>query len=250
MAYGDGPLESGDKGPEVVELQMRLAGFLGTVPDGDFGPKTADQVRAFQHDYMKMAAPSGIADLATLAAIAAFGAKYPVSFAQLACPCGTCGGFGKGLHKGDYWQTPHLEMYHRYEYPGVHKMSLWTYRAAQFYAEAKGWKLRINSGYRCTVDNLNHKRTSTNHLGKAVDMDIVGLAGKADEEACDELRAILQQRANAQIRWLKANTKAMEPGTVGQATNWVHIDVRTYDAKYLDDRYFVKTAAALDAAPA
>ena len=43
MAWGD-PLKRGDKGADVVELQMRLAGFRGTVPDSDYGPGTELQV--------------------------------------------------------------------------------------------------------------------------------------------------------------------------------------------------------------
>ena len=34
MAYGDRELARDSRGADVVELQMRLAGFRGTVPDG------------------------------------------------------------------------------------------------------------------------------------------------------------------------------------------------------------------------
>ena len=53
MIFGDRNLQDGDKGADVAELQLRLAGFLGTVWDGDFGPNTEKQVKAFQQDYMK-----------------------------------------------------------------------------------------------------------------------------------------------------------------------------------------------------
>lgn len=247
MAWGD-PLTRGDKGVEVVELQMRLAGFRGTLPDGDYGPGTELQVMTFQRDVMGQATPSGHADAATLAAIAAFGAAFPIDFGQLACRCGLCGGFGRGLFKGKYRGTLKAEAFHRYEYPGIHRMLLWACRAAMFYASPKGWSLTVNSGYRCSEDNRQHGRSSTNHHGKAIDMDIVGAPSKLiDRERCNALRGLLVEKANAQVGWSAANRKALEPADI--APTWVHYDVRSYDAKFLADRYFVKTRAALDAAP-
>jgi hypothetical protein len=247
MAWGQ-TLQRGDRGADVVELQMRLAGFRGTLPDGDYGPGTELQVVAFQRDVMGMAAPSGAADDATIAAIAAFGADHPVNFQQLACKCGVCGGFGRGQFKGRYNGAVKVEAYHRYEYPGIHRMLLWAWRAAMFYGQAKGWNLTVNSGYRCSEDNRQHGRSSTNHHGKAIDMDVLGAPSKmADMKACNELRGLLVETANAQIGWSAVNRKALEPANI--APTWVHYDVRSYDSKYLADQYFVKTQAALDAAP-
>jgi hypothetical protein len=236
----------GDKGPGVVELQMRLHGFRGTVPDGDFGPGTELQVTCFQRDFMKMDLPHGRADEQTMAAIAAFGAAYPVDFAQVRCRCGICSGFGRGLHKGQYRYGSRLEAYNLYEYPGVHRMLLWSYRAAQHYAKANGWQLKINSAYRCSEDNRIHGRSSTNHQGKAIDIDIVNGTG-TDQQRCNTLRGIMVERANAQIGWSAPNRKALEPANI--APTWVHMDVRCYAPQYLDDRYFVKDVAALDRAP-
>ncbi len=59
MAYGDATLQRGSEGDEVVELQMRLAGFRGTVPDGDFGPGTEAALIAFQRQ--TGLAPDGLA---------------------------------------------------------------------------------------------------------------------------------------------------------------------------------------------
>lgn len=247
MAYGDSPLKRNDKGPEVVELQMRLAGFRGTVPDGDYGPGTELQVTCFQRDWIKMAQPTGSADKATLAAIDDFGAKYPVEFALLKCKCGSCSGFGAKKFK-DVWHGPKIEANYDYEYPGIHRMLLWTYRAAKFYAAPKGWKLTINSAYRCHVDNKQHNRTSTNHRGKAIDIDILDPPSKLeDRERSNALRTVLVERANAQLGWNAANRKALEPADI--APTWVHLDVRTYDRKYLEDRYFVTNAEQLDKAP-
>lgn len=247
MAWGD-PLKRGDKGPDVVELQMRLAGFRGTVPDGDYGPGTELQVVSFQRDVMAMKKPTGAADLATLAAIDAFGAAHPVDFQQLTCKCGVCDGFGQGLFKGKYRGGRKIEAYHRYEYPGIHRMLLWAYRGAMFYAGHKGWKLTVNSGYRCSEDNRQHGRSSTNHHGKAIDMDILGAPSKMiDRERCNALRGLLVEKANAQVGWAAGNRKSLEPAEI--APTWVHYDVRSYDRKFLADRYFVKTQAALDSAP-
>ena len=248
MAYGDAPLKRSDKGPDVVELQMRLAGFRGTIPDGDYGPGTELQVICFQREWMKMAQPSGAADLATLAAIKDFGAQHPVDFALLKCKCGVCPGFGRKKFR-DVWHGPKIEANYDYEYPGIHRMLLWTFRAAKFYAAPKGWKLTINSSYRCSVDNQQHNRTSTNHRGKAIDIDIMNPPSKLEDmERSNELRAILVERSNAQLGWAATNRKALEPANI--APTWVHLDVRTYDRKYLDDRYFVTDTAQLDSAPA
>jgi hypothetical protein len=245
MAFEDNALKQGDKGAEVVELQMRLAGFRGTVPDGDYGGGTNLQVTSFQRDYMKMKNPTGQADKATLAALKDFAGAFPVDFKLLVCPCGKCGGFGKGQFKGQWSSPNHVEAYYRYEYPGVHRMILWAYRAAQFYAKDIGWKLTINSGYRCSIDNMNHGRSSTNHCGKAIDVDIMNPASKMiDMQNCDRMRGLLVEKANAQIGWGAKNRKSLEPREI--APTWVHYDVRSYDPKYLDDSFFVKTAAALD----
>jgi len=41
-------LQKGQLGDDVVELQLRLAGFRGTLLDGDFGPGTELQAKVFQ----------------------------------------------------------------------------------------------------------------------------------------------------------------------------------------------------------
>ncbi|WP_206185932.1 peptidoglycan-binding protein [Sphingosinicella sp. BN140058] len=240
-------LKRGDNGAAVVELQMRLAGFRGTIPDGDYGPGTEMQVTAFQRLFMRMAAPHGRADAETMAAIADFAKANPVDFKLLRCPCGVCPGFGRGKFKDEYRRPERLEVYHLYEYPGIHRMLLWTYRAAQLHARARGWTLTINSAYRCAIDNANHQRTSTNHHGKAIDIDIIG-SGGTDRTRCNSLRGILVEQAHAQIGWSAPDRKSLEPADI--APTWVHLDVRSYQRKYLADRYFVKDLAALDAVPA
>ena len=131
--YGERQLERRCKGPDVEELQLRLAGFRGTVPDGDFGPGTERQVMTFQQDFMKIA-PTGVVDRATLRAIDDFARRFPIDFKALRCRCGECGGFGKGRSKNAYLAgKAKAEAFHLYEYPGVHRMLLWAVRAAFFY---------------------------------------------------------------------------------------------------------------------
>ena len=246
MTYGDSILEKGSEGDDVVELQMRLAGFRGTVPDGDFGPGTELQVVKFQKDYMKITAPTGAADPATYAAIDDFAAKFPFNFADLTCPCGICDGYGQGRFKSRYRSgKPKIEGFHRYEYPGIHRMLLWAARAIRFYLPQ--YNFMINSGYRCAENNKQKGRTSTNHHGKAIDLDVPRGPGedkRDDMHRCDEIRGILVERSNAQIGWSARNRKSLEPANI--APTWVHYDVRSYDRKYLADEYFCTSLKELD----
>ena len=66
MTYQTDRLERGSSGAAVVELQLRLAGFRGTLWDGDCGGGTELQVQAFQRDFMGSSAPSGVVDAATV----------------------------------------------------------------------------------------------------------------------------------------------------------------------------------------
>jgi len=247
MDFGERELGRRSRGPDVAELQIRLAGFSGTVPDGDFGPGTERQVMSFQRDYMTMPEPSGVADGDTLRAIDRFGQQFPLDFAALKCPCGQCGGFGQGRFKGAYLEgRPKVEAYHRYEYPGVHRMLLWAVRAAFFYMPQH--RFVVTSCYRCEIDNERRGRTSTNHHGKAIDIDIVlqpGQDKREDMNLCDAARGRLVATAEAQIGWSAPNRKALEPSSI--APTWVHYDVRCYEPKYLGDELFCTTPEALDA---
>lgn len=246
MEYGEREIRRGCKGPDVIELQTRLAGFRGTLPDGDFGPGTERQVMSFQLDYMKMRQPTGIVGRATIKAIDELADDYPIDFKVLKCPCGKCGGFGQGQFKGRYLaRQPKTEAFHRYEYPGVHRMLLWAVRAAFFYMPEH--RFVITSGYRCSIDNANHGRTSTNHHGKAIDINVVAKPGEDKQDdmvKCDAVRGRIVATADAQIGWNAVSCKALEPSNV--APTWIHYDVRCYEAKYLGDDAFCTTLKALD----
>ena len=246
MQYGERNLEKGDRGTDVAELQMRLAGFRGTLPDGIFGPGTELQVVCFQRDWMGRARPSGRVDAACFQAIDAFAEAHPLDFTALQCRCGVCDGFGRGRFKGLYRRDRlKIEAYCRYEYPGIHRMLLWAYRAAVFYGRRAGLEFTVTSGYRCSESNRQKNRQSTNHHGKAIDFKILGIEDERDEMiVCDRVRGQLVELGNAQVGWSAGNRKALEPATI--APTWVHYDVRCYDRKYLADGHFVRDPESLD----
>lgn len=248
MAYGERDLKKGLIGDDVAELQLRLAGFRGTLLDGDFGPGTELQVKAFQTAYMQLAAPTGVVDRATFRAIDQFAQRFPIDFKTLRCPCGTCGGFGQRRFKGQFINgIKGVEQYNRYEYPGMHRMILWAARA--LFAYRPDLKFTFTSGYRCSVDNQRNKRTTTNHHGKAVDIDVVqppASSSRDDRDRCDALRGLLVEKSNAQIGWLGRNRKSLEPSDI--APTWIHYDVRSYEPQYLKDEYFCTDLKGLDQA--
>lgn len=263
MTFGQRVLQRGDQGRDVTELQLRLAGFMGTVWDGVFGPLTEQQVRVFQRDVMAMATPTGVVDAAVYAALDAFAARFPISFAgNLGCTVcphgggGQCGGdrFGQGRFAGVY-HTEKVERAHQYEYPGMHKAVLHTYRAFAFYAEGAGLPAPvITSGYRCHINNILKGRRSTNHMGKALDFSFSTAGTTLDlRTICEQARQLLVDKSFCQIRWAQPNQKALEPGVQERpgeftAPTWVHLDVREYDRlRYLAEAYFVRSAEALDA---
>jgi hypothetical protein len=108
-------------------------------------------------------------------------------------------------------------------------------------------RFTINSAYRCSFDNEKHHRTSTNHQGKAIDIDIVLRPGERnvdDKRNCDSARGRLVETANAQVGWGAPNRKSLEPPDI--APTWVHYDVRSYEPKYLADTLFCTSLAALN----
>ena len=145
MTYGVDVLKQDMNGNAVQELQIRLAGFGGGAPDGDFGPGTVRQVKQFQKDFMEQVDPSGEVDLETYQAIDRFARQFPLPFDKLKCPCGICSGFGQGQFKGEYRSgKPKIEAYHQYEYPGIHRMLLWASRAVMHYNP--DYTFSVNSG--------------------------------------------------------------------------------------------------------
>ncbi len=245
--------QKGDEGEEVQEINIRLSGFGGNVPDEKFTERTEKMVKQFQRDYMKIN-PTGIVESKTLEAIKKFGDEFDIPFHQSKCPCGTCDGYGKGLYPEQKQSSSILEKRRKYEYPGIHRSLFWTLKAVLFYLNHDDYSSynlkfgKISSGYRCHQDNKNHNRSSTNHMGKALDLHFYKTNNNVSTESnCDKIRKILQDKSGAKLRWNKNNVFSLEPSSkdrIGNefiATTWVHIDVRTFDLKYLKDKFFIKT---------
>jgi len=234
-------LKKGMAGDKVQHLQMVLAGFRGTVPDGIFGPGTELQVVAFQRDFMHIIQPDGIAGPKTITSLHDFAGRYPLSWDNLRCPCGVCDGFGNNHGWGEYRDKyPKVEKYYQYEYPGIHIMVLWAVKAATHYFKASRFgALSISSGYRCSTRNRQTKRKTTNHFGKAIDSNLSLVdrttKGKERKALYEEARGLLVEKSNAQIGWLAKGRKSLEPGSI--APTWIHYDVRSY--MYMADRLFV-----------
>lgn len=249
MLFGNRILQRGMKGKDITELQMRLAGFRGTIWDGIFGPGTELQVITFKRDYMGETDPDGIVNERMFDALKGFTNEYPINFGKLKCECGRCGGFGQGRFYGKYEKGKiAVEAFYRYEYPGIHKAILHSYRALWFYS-LKLYNITpvLTCGYRCWIRNEQKQRTSTNHLGKAIDIDFPLFPGedkRDDYNRCNTVRGLMVEKGNFQIGWGANNKKAFEPAEI--APTWLHIDVRCFVSSYLNDSYFVKSNQELD----
>lgn len=244
-------IKKGDKNELIREVNIRLAGFGGNVPTDEFTERTEKMIKQFQRDYMKVPETGKICGN-VLRAIDEFGNTYSVDINEAKCPCRECEGFGKGLFSKEKNDPKILEKKRKYEYPGIHRTLIWVEKAVKFYLanQEKDKKLRVGiiySGYRCNANNIKKGRSSTNHMGKALDLHIYGLSNSSNTEAsADIVRDLLVKYTKAEYRWGGKNVIALEPSTrnrIGNefiATTWVHYDVRTFELKYLKDEYFVK----------
>lgn len=259
-------LRKGDSGKVVSELRIRLAGFGGVLPGTEFDDSLEKAVKQFEKDVMARA-ETGIVDNAFAVRLDQFAKDWSLNFEkQLKCDCSKCTGFGSGRRKGEYSNAKSkLELYHKYEYPGIHRSLLWASRAIMFYCtldhKDKIRFLKFSSGYRCHDNNAIHKRSSTNHMGKAVDMAFEGFRDKKwtrdtikdlenVKKDANSIRDVAQTRMNAQINWGSKDRFSLEPGSGKvSAPTWVHMDVREWSAKHLADEYFAKSQTALDGDP-
>jgi hypothetical protein len=262
--------KKGDKHEIIREINIRLAGFGGNVPTDEFTERTENMIKQFQRDYMKVD-QTGAVDLEVIKAIDEFQEKYPIDsfFTQARCQCSSfnnlketaCNGFGMGKTNNGKIGAKYAE---GNEYPGLHRTLFWVLRSIIFYIESderyQHLTLKIvSSGYRCWVDNNYNNRVSTNHMGKALDIQIL-LKGKGKNRhtreerigCCDLVRDILTEKTKAEYRWFHSNGIALENSftryhpTRGRdnksiASIWVHYDVRVFEKKYLQDHFFVTT---------
>ncbi|KFA57987.1 hypothetical protein GAPWKB11_1958 [Gilliamella apicola] len=257
--------QKGDKHEIIREINIRLAGFGGNVPTDEFTERTENMIKQFQRDYMQVE-ETGVVDIKVIQAIDRFQEEYPIEtyFAQAKCKCSTlklvkgdkaCGGFGNGKFEQQKQNANTIEMYRKYEYPGLHRTLFWVLRAWKFYLyhlDQRNMKIElVKSGYRCWSDNNAHNfRQSTNHMGKALDIHMIYNNTKISlENLCDDAREVMISYCNAHYRWNVGNVISLEvgmrektPKDTAIAATWIHFDVRSFELKYLEDKYFVKSA--------
>ena len=244
-----GCIKLGDSGAIVEEINLRLMGFGKTIkPPAEldvFTENTEKAVKQFQRDYMGVPETGKVCG-AVLIALDDFKAKFPVSWAGIACPCGLCDGFGHGYTNAS---SVGYDNHAGTEHPGMHRAIIWTFRAAKFYTAVKdkalGYKfLGLSSGYRCWHCNKQKHRTSTNHMGKALDVQFSKDGVKCAGSVLENLKTkVFVQRVGARPTWTH-NEISLEPISI--APSWVHFDVREFEARYLKNRYFSKTKEGAD----
>ncbi|AUS05682.1 hypothetical protein C1A40_09495 [Tamlana carrageenivorans] len=251
--------KKGDKGSEkgkiLQEINIRLAGFGGNVPDEDFTERTEKTVIQFQKDYMKIA-PTGIVDNETIIAIDEFSEKWLENIITYKCLCHTpsskvslnnrCTGYGKGGKN---------------EHPGMHRSLLWSISALKFYlSEQKKYAYsNTSAGYRCWAHNNSIPRKSTNHMGKAVDIQYYENGNKIRSKKLSNLVPLKEIRDKFYINHLNSvegwagrkNNFRLEPIGLGkdQSYSWIHMDVTKYEQKYLTDKFFVKKQSLIKGKP-
>ena len=229
----DRKLQRGDVGGDVLELQRTLIGWGSkeqpVILDGVFGIVTENAVERFQRAHALE--PDGIVDEAVINAIKKEAEDHPFDLEDYKCTCGECGGFGFGRYENEYLHgKPHTETFHMYEYPGIDVTLVRAVQAMMHRAEIP--EIHITSGYRCWIHNNQTGRTSTNHLGKAVDFISKGagehngsVQGKIECTECARMRRIGIEECGFQAGWSQPNRISLEIPRHGAYT-WVHIDTR------------------------
>ena len=249
----------GDKHEIIREINIRLAGFGGNVPTDEFTERTENMIKQFQRDYM-LVEQTGVVDMEVIEAIDKFQEEYTISatiWSQIKCRCGKaiCNGFGNGEGKNT---SP--EQTNPYEYPGIHRSLLFGLNALNFDLSKQDiYKFReISSGYRCSRHSIKTK----NHRGKALDIQF----NKGDWEIrlqlyknIEPLRYIrnnfFETYLKTQNKWDDANLFSVEPIGLNpdntiidkeHTFSWIHMDVRSFEKKYLLDEYFCTNSTTLN----
>ena len=251
--------QKGDKHEIIREINIRLAGFGGNVPTDEFTERTENMIKQFQRDYMQVE-ETGVVDMKVIEAIDEFQEKYTISttiWSQIKCKCGKakCKGFGNGEGKNT---SP--EKTNPYEYPGIHRSLLFGLNALNFYLSKQDiYKFReISSGYRCSRHSIKTK----NHRGKALDIQFNKGDWKIRSQLYKNIKPLKYIRDNffetylkTQNRWNDANLFSLEPiglnpdNTIidkNHTYSWIHMDVRTFEKKYLLDEYFCTNTTTLN----
>lgn len=109
------------------------------------------------------------------------------------------------------------------------------------------WK---TAGYRCWEHNIVEGRNTTNHMGKAVDIQFskngTTIQGKKEGNIAllKEIRdGFYTKYLDSKYQWVDGeNNFSLEPFGMGRGNtwSWIHMDVREFENKHLEDKYFVK----------
>jgi len=209
----------------TTQLQIALCSLGSGVPDGVVGSKTRSAILRFSE---LMVIDNTEAEVQYK--LKAIFDQYAPSFSDVKCKCGNCSGYGNGLHDGEYRDGKHrIEAYYNYEYPGISSLTVWATVLIQ--AMFEQYDFRYSSGYRCWNDNHSHRRKSTNHMGKA--LDLRPNYDDPDKRQCvaNDVRTFFSQQ-DIQIGWARKNALSFEPGSI--APTWIHTDCRCFDRKYIN----------------
>ena len=233
-------------GKLIQEINIRLAGFGGNVPTEEFTDRTEACIKQFQRDYMKIT-PTGKICGNLLQAIDKFQKQYIIDFNNVKCHCGKCNGFGKQRNLEEYNNKRIPEKARKYEYPGIHRSLIWAVRGVMFYLQNTNKEANysvkcIYSAYRCWDDNYQHRRKSTNHMGKALDLHFNKRGQRTSSlQDMEFLRKnIFHKYLNAGWDWRTKDIFNLESTKTGAKT-WVHFDVREFSLEYLDKKFFATT---------
>lgn len=240
-------------GKLIQEINIRLAGFGGNVPTEEFDDRTEACIKQFQRDYMGVTATGKICG-SLLKAIDEFceNTSYDFAFEETKCPCangskGTtnykaCNGYGNAESK---------------EYPGMHRSLIYVLKGLLFYLKKTNSIYSLNkiaSGYRCCADNERKGRTSTNHMGCALDLhfnkngtrtrEVNDMEAIRKDFFCKYMNAPKDNAGQSYGFGWKPNKIGLEPkkfnnGKAG-ATSWVHVDVREFKSIYKANSFFIK----------
>ena len=210
-------------------IQLALTGFGAGVPDGIEGDKTKAAISLFKKEIMTDSNSDIISSIKKF-----LGENIPTKFRSgindYKCPCGheKCKGFGWGQFKKEYWKRnpPYKsEAIHKYEYPGIHIAIFCAVAYINYYAkQLHGHDMTVTSGYRCHSDNEKKRRTSTNHMGKAIDA-VINIPDKIKDSKKfyhEFQTSLVESSPNAfQIRWGSANKVSFEPAMESPRIVWM-----------------------------
>jgi hypothetical protein len=232
----------------IREINIRLAGFGGNVPTDKFTDRTEKMIKQFQRDYMKVPETGKVCGN-VLKAIDEFTNKWVEKINDYKCLCHAsdskvkvadrCLGFGKGKTN---------------EHPGMHRILLWASSTLRFYIsqQSEFTIAKISAGYRCWAHNNSVPRTSTNHMGKAVDINfkqngnLITQKVQSNLPKLKKIRDLIYiKKLNAVEGWSmpnKSNKFRLEPIGTGkdESYSWIHMDVTKFN-DYLNDSFFVKS---------